>query len=690
MKTKLAYIMATVVWIAFLMACLPSRAQQKATQLEPPVSTTSRDDVPLRSNTRLAAEGHRKGIVEQAKSADNDTGDDSIVIQTVARHLSVVRGPVNGARLQANGKTLAVYGDPRENPPLAARVLLTHFRRDVDWAAHKLIEEGATAIIPEKEAHLFLQAKNFWERFEQARFHNYSQASTKVLAESIPAAETVRPGETFTWEGIPIRVLATPGYTAGAVTYLLRLGGKTIAFTGDLIYGDGKILDLYSFQDAIPEANIGGYHGYAARLAELLGSLRLLLAEKPDLLVPARGPVIEHPSEAIASLTERVESLYSNYLSIDALRWYFGDGHILTKAKRVLGADAPIDWMPMGETRPLPAYVTAIANARLIRSADGAGFLVDCGSKQILDRLREFRRAGDLVSLDHVFITHYHDDHTDQVPAVVNAFGSTVYACAELWDIYEKPGDYSLPCLTRNPIFVSARLSSGARWRWNEFDMSACFFPGQTMHHQALLVQKDGGESIFFIGDSFTPSGIDDYCLQNRNLLHPDFGYFKCLNMLKTLPKGCWLVNQHVEPMFRFTPQQVERMLATLRQRVEILRSLFPWDDPNYGLDECWARLHPYGLEADKEKPFSCRAVILNHSPTTQCFGVRLHLPDGWTVTGPSPDTVWIPARQEGAVGFTVLPSPDVQPGLYVITADVETHQGTFREWIEAMVRITR
>lgn len=689
MKPKSSCIVASVVCFAFLMMCLPLWAQEKTLEIKSAASVTGQDESPLPSNGRLAAEGRPKGILEKANStAKLATVSDLITVEAVAGNLRVVRGSVNGVRLQANGRTLAIYGDPRENPPAADRVLLTHFRRDVVWAARELFEKGATAVVPEKEAHLLLKAESFWQRFEQGRFHNYSQLSTKVLAESIPAAETVRPGETLTWEGIPIRVLATPGYTAGAVTYVLKLEGKTIAFTGDLIYGDGKILDLYSFQDAIPEAKIGGYHGYAARLAELVASLRVVLAEKPDLLIPARGPIIKHPSEAIGSLIRRVESFYANYLSIDALRWYFGDEHILTKARRVLGFTATIDWMEMAETHPLPSYVTAISNARLIQSADGTGLLVDCGSKQILDRLRELHGAGDLASLDHVFVTHYHDDHTDQVPAVVDAFGSTVYACRELWDIYEKPGDYSLPCLTCNPILVSGRLTSGAKWRWKEFDMAACFFPGQTLHHQALLVQKDGGESIFFIGDSFTPSGIDDYCLQNRNLLHPDSGYFKCLDMLKTLPEGCWLVNQHVEPMFRFTPQQIERMLATLRERVDILRSLFPWDDPNYGLDECWARFYPYGIEVKKESPFSCRAVIFNHSPAEQCFEIRPRLPEGWRWQGLSPERVWIPARQEGAVGFTVLPSPEAQPGLYVITADIKTHQGTFREWIEAIVRI--
>ena len=42
---------------------------------------------------------------------------DSIRVENLGTNPSIVRGPVNGVRLQAKGKTLAVYGDPRENPP---------------------------------------------------------------------------------------------------------------------------------------------------------------------------------------------------------------------------------------------------------------------------------------------------------------------------------------------------------------------------------------------------------------------------------------------------------------------------------------------------------------------------------------------------------------------------------------------
>jgi hypothetical protein len=133
----------------------------------------------------------------------------------------------------------------------------------------------------------------------------------------------VKDGDEIKWQGITFRVLETPGYTRGSVSYITELDGKRIAFTGDLIYGDGRIFDLYSFQDAISEAQIRGYHGYGSRLAELVSSLRKVAAEKPDVIVPARGPVISQPQEAIDRLVGRVQALYRNYLSTNALHWRY-------------------------------------------------------------------------------------------------------------------------------------------------------------------------------------------------------------------------------------------------------------------------------------------------------------------------------------------------------------------------------
>ena len=248
--------------------------------------------------------------------------------EMVGANVQVLRGAVNGVLLERNGKTLAIYGDPRKQPASADTVLFTHHRRDVVWAGRTLVAAGAKAVVPAGELADFTEVGTFWSGFAQKRFHDYTHKSTKVLGEPMTVAKTVRGGEALTWEGFSIRVLDTPGYTRGAISYLMDLDGQRIAFTGDLIYGDGKLLDLYSLQDAIPEAKMMAYHGYAARLADVIASLNGLAAERPTLIVPSRGPVIRNPAAAIATLISRARTVYTNYLSIDAHHYYSGEEQV--------------------------------------------------------------------------------------------------------------------------------------------------------------------------------------------------------------------------------------------------------------------------------------------------------------------------------------------------------------------------
>ena len=289
--------------------------------------------------------------------------------------------------------------------------------------------------------------------------------------------------------------------------------------------------------------------------------------------------------------------------------------------------------MPEAETRnDLPAWIVPIDNSRLILASDGTGFLVDCGSQHIIDTLGQLRASGRLRTIDHVFVTHYHDDHTDQVGRLARMYGASVHASSENRDVLEDPAAYRLPCLTTNPVHVSGRAASGSGWKWKGFEMTLYYFPGQTLHHDALLVTREGEDPVFFIGDSFTPSGIDDYCVLNRNFLHEGTGFLYCLDLIKRRAPRAWLVNQHVRPAFRFSTAQLDQMARTLERRREILRSLFPWDDPDTGLDEGWARFHPYAQAVRPGGTLRCSLRIMNHSDVEQTYVLNLHLPGGWTL----------------------------------------------------------
>jgi len=599
--------------------------------------------------------------------------------------LQVIPGPVNGVLLSRGSRRLAIYGDPRDLPAGADEVLLTHFRRDVVWAARALQRRGASVTAPATEAALIDAPEAFWRSFSDARFHDYAMLNTKVLAQPLPVTRAVRGGDRIEFEGLGIEVLDTPGYSPGAVSYLFTVDDRRVACTGDLIYEGGRLFDLWSLQDAVPDAKLRGYHGYAARAGELIRSLRALAARKPDLLIPARGPVIENPQVAMDTLITRVKAALREHFTTDALRWYFGDDNLRLRAGKLLEGEMPA-WMPMAETVPRPPWLIAMGNSRLLLSQSGNGFLIDCGYDKVIEELRRLQTEGRLRRLEGVHITHYHDDHTDRAQACADAFQCPVYFTRELQDILENPRAWRMPCLSPFPIRSGRPMPSGARLRWYEFELTWSYFPGQTLFHDSLLARKESGESILFVGDSFTPSGLDDYCLWNRNSLAENSGFLACLAQLRGLPPGTLLVNQHVEPMFRFSAAQLDFMEQSLRRRREALRELFPWPDPDFGLDEQWIRLAPYEVAASTGRPFELRAVIMNHDSSAHEFVVRPDLPAGWTAEQPA----WrlpVAARSERSATMRITPAPAARGGAVVTTA-VEFGPFRLREWTEAIVRV--
>ena len=66
----------------------------------------------------------------------------------------------------------------------------------------------------------------FWAALETKRFHDYAQESTKVPIEAIPIEQAVSDRDSLEAGSTVIRVIGTPGYTNGAVSYLIEAGDK--------------------------------------------------------------------------------------------------------------------------------------------------------------------------------------------------------------------------------------------------------------------------------------------------------------------------------------------------------------------------------------------------------------------------------------------------------------------------------
>ena len=596
-------------------------------------------------------------------------------------------GGINGASILREGSRIAFYGDPKGTLRDVETVFLTHHRRDVAWAGVTLADDGTMVVAPAAELPLISNAEGFWSEFRGTRFHDYAQQSTKVLGSDLYVNEPASGGRSFEWRGLSIEVLDTPGYTRGAVTYLLELDGRRIAFTGDLIYEGGRIFDLYSLQDSIEETETRGYHGYAARSAALLRSLARLQAAEPDIIVPARGPILLDPARDIELLSERIRRLFRAYFRTDALRWYWGEENLLARARRILGTEE-IDWMPMAVKlrQTPPRWWYKFGTSRLLVSDTKAAFLIDCGSEDVMRWVQRLKRRRVFNRLEGIFVTHFHDDHTDFVQAMAAEESVPVYAGEEIRDILERPSAYHMPAMTDRPIRPVSGLSEGQALRWHEFEFRYTYFPGQAIYHGGLDVRRDNGERYFFIGDSFSPSGLDDYCLLNRHLLHPWLGHFRCLDKIAEMEGDYWLVNQHIEEVFRYDQQQLATMREVLEEKKRVIAELVPWEDPNFGIDEQWVRFYPYGQNVVAGREFDLYGVVLNHLPEAETFRIQPQLPNGWRCV-PAFAEVHVGPRQEERIRFRVT-APERGRGPALLTAHIAFREHDLRHWIEALVDV--
>lgn len=591
-------------------------------------------------------------------------------------------GGVNEVEIIRGDKRLAVNRGKGEIDLL----LITHNRRDVIEAARASAGPETTIYAPERSRELMEKAEDHWQAWWTERFDYYGQQVTKIPTRNLSANRYLLDGDSFEWEGIQFRFIELPGFTRDSGGYVAEYpDGEKEIFTGELILAGGKVPDLYSFQNEIRSARIGNYHGHLGRLSAWLTSLEKLKAEAPSRILPARGAVIEDPLPTIERAMERARAIYRNYISTNALHWYFGEERMGEAANLVLGEQ--VEGMPLAEHVDLPEWCHHIGTTKLLISESGRGFILDVGGNRQLESLFKYLDTDLVKGYDGIFVTHTHNDHSAFVIDAQREFGCPVYSVAEVSEVMARPGDWFLPGLPNKPIEGILSKNDGATMQWEEFTFTFRFFPGQMFNHAALLVEREGSDPVFFIGDSFSPSGIDDYCLMNRNLLHDDSGYFRCFDIVSQLPKDSWLVNQHINHRFRFTGEELGFLRSSYLERRELIAGFVPWDDPNFSVDEQWAWFHPYGQQSGPEAEVEVELKLTNHSPGPREFQVTVH---GSEHLKPeqAEASLSLEGRGQGSLKFRFRVAPGVSPGTQVYTASIRTGDAVLDHWIEGLVNV--
>lgn len=559
------------------------------------------------------------------------------MFDAITPHVRVYHDAVNVGLIERNGRGLLI--DSGEGSVLQAAkhvginridwVLYTHHHRDQCSGVELLRKAGVKLAVPDAEANFFRNASDFWLQADNYIDHRYDfRPDLFVLRVSVTPDRELKAGDIFQWEDLDIHVVPTPGHTDGSVTYIVAIDGEKIAFTGDLIYGPGKLWEFYSLQKAFPgmtggrEFGKGGYWGFGGAVSDIKRSLSTVLSYNPTVLVPSHGVVMKDPRTAATLLAENLDRLMANYLKLAAWRIYFG-------SRVDPGYDVPM-LLPRPVT-PLPPWMhRMIQTSWFLRSDDGSAFLMDCGFAPILDEIDRSVTLGTIKRIDGIWISHYHDDHVESVNAVRRRYGAMVYAQRELQDILENPLAYSMPCLYPESIRVDRALSEGQVINWKGYRLTGFYFPGQTIYHDGLLIEHDGTR-VFMSGDSIANFGIDDYCSYNRNFLGKEPGYQQCFRLLLQL-KPDVLVAAHFGAI-PFSDAYLQEASRILREREALFTRLLAWDNVNFGLDPSWVRAYPYRQTVLKGQAVRLEARIWNHSDSPREVSIELHVPTGWRVT---------------------------------------------------------
>jgi glyoxylase-like metal-dependent hydrolase (beta-lactamase superfamily II) len=498
-------------------------------------------------------------------------------------------------------------------------VLLTHHHRDQVQGLARAVAAGARVWAPPFEAHLIAGIDRHWQSRPLDVDYDLSEDRFSLL-DAVPIAGTVDEYRTTRYGDFEIFTLPTPGHTLGSVTYIVAAGGRRLAFTGDLVFGDGRAWSLAATQWT--------YSGVEGQESTIVSATELAKLE-PDVLLPSHGEPISAPQSALATLAGRVGELV---------------------ALRITG-----EWgLPGRLETPLEAITphllrnrTTFASSYVLRSETGAALGLDFGYDMAAWR-RPLLWSIEGEELDAVITTHYHDDHVAGLNLLRAVKGTRVWAPANVAPVLEEPHRYDVPCLWREPIAVDGVLPLGEPVHWNEFELTAYAFPGHTLYAAAVAVEVDG-RRVLATGDQYAldgERGILNYQYRNR-FRRRDF--VQTAALVRDLRPEL-LVSGHWPP--RTVDEAYLRQISDDAERLAALHDdLLPED--GFGEPGIGARIEPYRCEVAAGEEVELEVTARNPFAREATVVVALVLPRGWSAA-PEADSARAPAHADATLRFVV------------------------------------
>lgn len=541
------------------------------------------------------------------------------------------------------------------------RVLVTHHHRDqIQGLARPDVPTGFRVFAPAREAYLMEAVEEFWDEVRidlnydlRSRFNSASR--------NIRVDEQVLPGDAIQWLDLEFKVLETPGQTEHSVSYVAKIDGRKVAFTGDLIAGEGKVHNWFDLH--------WDYYGFTQGINASEQSFEVIEAESPELLLPSHGEPIASVATALAA-NRTIHQKLRSLLPPNQLRRSIGEMRRISPHLVHLGG---AQGQSLGE---LTSYA--------ILSDSGKAFLYDYGYVD-LRQIERLKREFSVNSIDVVSFSHYHDDHLIRTYELRREDRPRFWVLSHLVDILEHPERYRLPCLVPFPIKVDRILQPGEKVQWEEYELEFFHMPGQTEFHQGMFAVIDG-KRVLFTGDNtwkkMDPTRPQNGPLVPQNQYFLDGGFITCARRILDYRPDL-ICPAHTEE-FLPEPGDLEQFLDWALELREVMTQFIDQPDPNFGMDDRWCHFYPYRSRPPHDGRFQVELRMRNHLFRPARIEVRLQLPPGVTADHPVRN-IEAAAKTEVAIPFQLHWTADTrQRG--VLTADIRINGRHLGEVAEALI----
>ena len=243
-------------------------------------------------------------------------------------------------------------------------IVITHHHFDHSSGAHRLREEtGARIVMHRDEAPLLLRAaeeelpSDVEAPPERQQFREQTLRFRRDGAKGVPD-ELVSDGDTLRVGGLTLRMVHTPGHTAGHLSPFLEEG--RVVFAGDNVLGLGTTV--------VPPPP----HGDMAQYIASLGKMQALDAE---LMCCGHGPVVREPNRKLQELIDHRHEREQQILSLA------GEGRDTVKAMvRAIYPELDKRLLGMAQSQVLSHLSKLEREGRVRTSGEGAETRVALGT----------------------------------------------------------------------------------------------------------------------------------------------------------------------------------------------------------------------------------------------------------------------------------------------------------------------